>query len=65
MTRRAGPRVPPVLQRRVGESGLRVSRLGLGTTTWGDDTDADGASKQIGGNPAAASDAAEGSRSAS
>ena len=47
MTRRAGPRVPPVLQRRVGESGLRVSRLGLGTTTWGDDTDADGAAEQL------------------
>ncbi|MDQ1602843.1 MAG: hypothetical protein QOE01_688, partial [Actinomycetota bacterium] len=26
-------------QRRVGRSGLQVSRLGLGTMTWGRDTD--------------------------
>jgi aryl-alcohol dehydrogenase-like predicted oxidoreductase len=36
-----------VLQRRVGESGLRVSRIGLGTMTWGDDTDPDGAAEQL------------------
>lgn len=30
-------------RRRVGTSGLEVSRLGLGTLTWGDGTDADGA----------------------
>lgn len=36
-----------MLQRRVGESGLQVSRLGLGTMTWGDDTDADGAAEQL------------------
>lgn len=29
--------------RRLGSSGLRVSRLGLGTMTWGHDTDADAA----------------------
>jgi aryl-alcohol dehydrogenase-like predicted oxidoreductase len=34
-----------VLQRRVGDSGLRVSRIGLGTMTWGDDTDPDGAAE--------------------
>jgi len=36
-----------VLQRRVGDSGLRVSRIGLGTMTWGDDTDPDGAAEQL------------------
>lgn len=33
--------------RRVGNSGLRVSRLGLGTMTWGRDTDADEAAGQL------------------
>ncbi|MBN9611429.1 MAG: aldo/keto reductase [Actinobacteria bacterium 69-20] len=34
-------------QRRVGRSGLEVSRLGLGTMTWGRDTDADEAAAQL------------------
>lgn len=34
-------------QRRVGRSGLIVSRLGLGTMTWGRDTDADDAADQF------------------
>ena len=34
-------------QRRVGRSGLDVSRLGLGTMTWGRDTDADDAAAQL------------------
>ncbi|MEV0595167.1 aldo/keto reductase [Nonomuraea cavernae] len=34
-------------QRYVGRSGLSVSRLGLGTMTWGRDTDADEASAQL------------------
>lgn len=34
-------------RRRVGGSGLEVSRLGLGTMTWGDGTDADGATAQL------------------
>lgn len=33
--------------RRVGRSGLTVSRLGLGTMTWGRDTDADEAAGQL------------------
>ncbi len=33
--------------RRVGRSGLEVSRLGLGTMTWGRDTDADDAAAQL------------------
>ncbi len=33
--------------RQVGRSGLRVSRLGLGTMTWGRDTDADEAAGQL------------------
>ena len=31
----------------MGDSGLEVSRLGLGTMTWGDGTDADGAAAQL------------------
>uniref|UniRef100_UPI0015F0E441 aldo/keto reductase n=1 Tax=Pseudonocardia pini TaxID=2758030 RepID=UPI0015F0E441 len=34
-------------RRRVGGSGLQVSRIGLGTMTWGEDTDADGAGEQL------------------
>ncbi|HEU5469073.1 MAG TPA: aldo/keto reductase [Actinophytocola sp.] len=34
-------------QRHLGRSGLRVSRLGLGTMTWGTDTDADEAASQL------------------
>ncbi len=34
-------------QRAVGHSGLRVSRLGLGTMTWGRDTDAEDAAAQL------------------
>lgn len=34
-------------QRRVGDSGLRVSRLGLGTMTWGRDTDEHEARDQL------------------
>jgi len=33
--------------RRVGRSGLEVSRLGLGTMTWGRDTDADAAAAEL------------------
>jgi aryl-alcohol dehydrogenase-like predicted oxidoreductase len=36
-----------VQRRRVGGSGLLVSRIGLGTMTWGDDTDADAAGAQL------------------
>jgi aryl-alcohol dehydrogenase-like predicted oxidoreductase len=31
----------------VGSSGLQVSRIGLGTMTWGDDTDGDAAAEQL------------------
>lgn len=34
-------------QRRLGRSGLHVSRLGLGTMTWGRDTDEDDAAAQL------------------
>ena len=34
-------------RRRVGGSGLQVSRIGLGTMTWGYDTDADAAGDQL------------------
>lgn len=34
-------------RRRVGSSGLEVSRIGLGTMTWGESTDVDGASAQL------------------
>ena len=34
-------------QRHLGHSGLRVSRIGLGTMTWGQDTDADEAASQL------------------
>jgi aryl-alcohol dehydrogenase-like predicted oxidoreductase len=34
-------------KRRVGRSGLEVTRLGLGTMTWGRDTDADEAAAQL------------------
>jgi len=36
-----------VEQRQLGHSGLRVSRLALGTMTWGRDTDADEAANQL------------------
>jgi aryl-alcohol dehydrogenase-like predicted oxidoreductase len=36
-----------VQRRRVGSSGLQVSRIGLGTMTWGDDTDGDAAAEQL------------------
>jgi aryl-alcohol dehydrogenase-like predicted oxidoreductase len=36
-----------VEQRHLGRSGLRVSRLGLGTMSWGKDTDADEAASQL------------------
>ena len=36
-----------VEQRRLGASGLRVSRLALGTMTWGRDTDADEAGASL------------------
>src|SRR6478735_8163328 len=38
-SRSAPTSVPPVESRRVGRSGLQVSRTGLGTMTWGRDTD--------------------------
>ncbi|MET0915695.1 MAG: aldo/keto reductase, partial [Jiangellaceae bacterium] len=34
-------------QRRLGRSGLRISRLGLGTMTWGRDTDQHEARDQL------------------
>ncbi|MGI8888609.1 MAG: aldo/keto reductase, partial [Nocardioidaceae bacterium] len=34
-------------QRHLGSTGLKVSRLGLGTLTWGTDTDADDAQQQL------------------
>ncbi|MBV8932532.1 MAG: aldo/keto reductase, partial [Kutzneria sp.] len=34
-------------QRHLGRSGLRVSRLALGTMTWGRDTSPDQATKQL------------------
>ncbi len=34
-------------RRRVGGSGLQVSRIGLGTMTWGEDTDVDAAGDQL------------------
>ncbi|HEY2059623.1 aldo/keto reductase [Amycolatopsis sp. NBC_01480] len=34
-------------KRQLGRSGLRVSRMGLGTMTWGSDTDADEAASQL------------------
>src|SRR6478609_4228086 len=40
-------RLPRVQRRRVGGSGLQVSRIGLGTMTWGDDTDVDAAADQL------------------
>ena len=36
-----------VEKRQLGRSGLRVSRLGLGTMTWGDDTDSEEAASQL------------------
>jgi aryl-alcohol dehydrogenase-like predicted oxidoreductase len=36
-----------VQQRYLGRSGLRVSRLALGTMTWGQDTDAEEAATQL------------------
>jgi aryl-alcohol dehydrogenase-like predicted oxidoreductase len=36
-----------VQRRRVGASGLQVSRIGLGTMSWGEDTDADAAAGQL------------------
>jgi aryl-alcohol dehydrogenase-like predicted oxidoreductase len=36
-----------VQRRRVGGSGLEVSRLGLGTMSWGDGTDVEGATAQL------------------
>ena len=39
--------MPGVEVRRVGTSGLRVSALGLGTTGWARDTDADAAGEQL------------------
>ncbi|MBC8091906.1 MAG: aldo/keto reductase, partial [Pseudonocardia sp.] len=34
-------------RRRVGGSGLEVSRIGLGTMTWGEGTDLDSATAQL------------------
>lgn len=36
-----------MLRRHLGTTGLKVSRLGLGTMTWGSDTDADDAEQQL------------------
>jgi aryl-alcohol dehydrogenase-like predicted oxidoreductase len=38
---------PPMEQRHLGRSGLRVSRTGLGTLTWGRDTDEHEATEQL------------------
>lgn len=43
----AAARFLAVKQRSVGHSGLKVSRLGLGTMTWGLETDADEAAAQL------------------
>src|SRR4051795_5668354 len=40
-------RLPGVEERLVGRSGLKVSRLGLGTLTWGRDTDEHEARDQL------------------
>src|SRR3954452_22043721 len=40
-------RVGAMEQRRLGATGLYVSRLALGTMTWGRDTDEDDASTQV------------------
>src|SRR5947207_14608219 len=40
-------RVRGMEQRRLGATGLYVSRIGLGTMTWGRDTDEDDASTQL------------------
>jgi aryl-alcohol dehydrogenase-like predicted oxidoreductase len=47
MVSRAATRLDRVEERLVGRSGLRVSRLGLGTLTWGRDTDAHEAAEQL------------------
>jgi aryl-alcohol dehydrogenase-like predicted oxidoreductase len=44
---RVSPYSSPVEQRHLGHSGLRVSRIGLGTMTWGQDTDTDEAANQL------------------
>src|SRR6185312_3050595 len=46
-TRRRPLRLRDVQRRRVGSSGLQVSRIGLGTMTWGDNTDGDAAAEQL------------------
>ena len=43
----AAPRLPLVQRRRVGASGLEVSRLGLGTMMWGAETDAETAAEVL------------------
>src|SRR6266567_3845705 len=43
----AAARFHAVKQRNVGNSGLTVSHLGLGTMTWGLETDADEAAAQL------------------
>src|ERR1700754_2506822 len=40
-------RLPHVEYRHLGRSGLRVSRMALGTMSWGVDTDADEATNQL------------------
>ena len=45
--RRTDASLPRVKQRHLGHSGLIVSRLALGTMTWGGDTDEDDAASQL------------------
>src|SRR6476619_6371067 len=47
VSRRPPARLAVMASCRVGRSGLEVSRLGLGTMTWGRDSDADAAASQL------------------
>src|SRR5689334_1644892 len=47
LSSRGANKVHPMQQRPLGRSGLAVSRLALGTMTWGRDTDPDDAAAQL------------------